>query len=259
MENAAQRYNKRLSKVYKRAMAMSMATATAPAADSSLCTMVDEDDRPRLEDIEESETEGSDTETERVTEIAKVSAPAAPKPILPKPTHDELDDGTTKPYQRQTKACTGPIPRDILDEGVSLAFSNDDYNDFARIHAANRRAWPRGQEPISAQATVEDKEIAELVRRGLIGAGDLQVDHDHFDDLGEDVLPYTVRFVEAGGRGKKGRKGGRRPQVEEAAKHEWEMESDWWYLDDEAYAQLLSDGGTELLDWSETSSFVCVD
>jgi hypothetical protein len=140
----------------------------------------------------------------------------------------------------------------MIDEGVSLA---SDDGGVARIHAANRKAWPRGQEPIAADATAEDREIAELVRRGFIGAEDLQVDHD---DFGGDVCSYTVLFVEAR---KKGRKGNNhwRQGVQVAEPASLDAESDWWYLDDEAYAQLLSAGGAELVDWSEASSFVHVD
>jgi hypothetical protein len=38
-----------------------------------------------------------------------------------------------------------------------------------------------------------------------------------------------------------------------------DAESDWWYLDEEAHAQLMSDEWTDLVDWSEASSFVHVD
>jgi hypothetical protein len=170
--------------------------------------------------------------------------------VSPKSKHHYgLGDATTA-QQRQAKSCTGP--KSTIDEGVSLASDDDD---FARIHAANRKAWPRGQQPIAADATAEDREIAELVRRGFIGAEHLQVDHDGF---GEGECLYTVRFVEAR---KKGRKGNnhRRHGVQVAEPTLWDAESDWWYLDDEAYARLLSDGGTEFLDWSEASSFVHVD
>jgi hypothetical protein len=161
-------------------------------------------------------------------------------------------DAGAKQAQRQAKSSTGP--KCVIDEGVGLA---SDDGDFARIHAANRRAWPRGQEPIAADATAEDREIAELVRLGVIGAEGLQVDHDDHEG---DMCLYTVRFVEAR---KKGGKGNDRRQrgvhVHVAEPTPWDAESDWWYLDDEAYAQLLSDGGTELLEWSEASSFVHVD
>jgi len=290
MDMAAVRHKRLISKAFRRAACMAStnmnddaAAAAGGDSTSSVCTVVDENDVARLEDLEdmekENDTSGSDTETETEKKKETESSRPAHPVLVPKPTgfdacgyfhpdfhpcldldDEENDEEKTKPRQRrQTKACTGLIPRDILDEGVSLAFS-DEEDDFARIHAANRKAWPRGQEPISARATVEDREIAELVRMGLIGAEDLQVDHGRFDGLGENVLPYTVRFVEAKGRGKKGKsRGSRRMQAEGAVNQNWEAESDWWYLDDEAYAQLLSDGGTELLDWSETSSFVCVD
>ncbi len=195
----------------------------------------------------ESETD-TETKMDGETEKAEVS----PMPTVSKPTpnskhHHEVD--TKK--ERQAKPFTGP--KDTIDEGVSLAF---DDGDVARIHAANRKAWPRGQEPIAADATVEDREIAELVRRGFIVNEGLRVNHDDFGE--EEVCHYTVRFLEAREKGRKSNDRQRRGmQVAEVLP--WDAESDWWYVDDEAYAQLLSDGGTEFVDWSEASSFVHVE
>ncbi len=184
---------------------------------------------------------GPETEQDEVSPLpVRSESTAKPK------HHHEVDPKK----ERQAKSSTGP--RDMIDEGISLA---SDDGDIARIHAANRRAWPRGQEPIAAHATAEDREIAELVCRGLISPEDLQVDHDNFEG---DACLYTVRVVEARKKGRKG-KNLRRQAVQVAEPVQWEEESDWWYLDHEAYARLLSDGGTDLVDWSETSSFVYVD
>jgi hypothetical protein len=182
------------------------------------------------------------------TATATEPVPAASKATSKPKHHHEID--ANKAQHRQAKSCTGP--EGMIDEGVSLA---SDDGDVARIHAANRKAWPRGQEPIASDATAEDREIAELVRRGFISAEDLRVDHD---DFGGDMCPYTVRFVEARKKGARGNN--RRGQgVTVAEPVPLEAESDWWYLDDEEFAQLLSDGATELVDWSEASSFVHVD
>lgn len=199
---------------------------------------------------ERTPTEG-DVETDTGAETGEVSPlpTARSKPTTSKSKHNH-DVDAMRAQQRQAKSCTGP--KDQIDEGFSLASAD---GDVARIHAANRKAWPRGQEPIAADATAEDKEIAELVRLGFIGVKDLQVHHDGF---GAVVCPYTVRFVQTT---KKGRKGNNRreQEVRVAEPAPLDAESDWWYLDDEAYAQLLSDGGAELVDWSEASSFVYVE
>jgi hypothetical protein len=246
MENAAKR-NKTLPKVFRRAMIAAAAEAEArdkgdsniranthvSASEGGLSTQLGE--RTPVE-------VGGGTETE------PSPLPAASN-STPKPTHHHKADAK-KAQPRQAKSCIGP--KDMVDEGVGLA---SDDGDVASIHTANRKAWPRGREPIAADATAEDREIAELVRRGFIGAEDLRVDHGDFEG---EVCPYTVRFVEAR---KKGRKGNNRrgSGVQVAEPAPLDAESDWWYLDDEEYAQLLSDGGAELVDWSEASSFVHVD
>jgi hypothetical protein len=277
MGNAALR-NTSLPKVYRRVMAMAIANANANGADadSSLCPVVEGDESVDRETEAWSEAEAearSDAESESREPETKKSGVSGPPPsttCVLKPTpgltrrqqsRNNSAEDVKKPSQRQSKACTGPIPKDIVDEGIGSALSDDD--DIVRIHAANRKAWPRGQEPISAHATVENREIAELVRRGLIGVEPLQVDHDVFDEIQGGSCSYTLRFVEAHPwrRGKKGKKGTGKgvPQKGGAVENAWDAESDWWYLDDEAYSRLLSDGGTELLEWSETSSFVRVD
>lgn len=197
---------------------------------------------------------GGETDTGPGTGIKKAEvspSPAASK-STPKPKHHHHHEVDAKKaqQQRQAKSCTGP--EGMIDEGVSLA---SDGGDVARIHAANRKAWPRGQEPIAADTTAEEREVAELVRRGFIGVEDLRVDYDGF---GGDECLYTVRFVEAR---KKGRKGNNRQRqgVQVAELAPFHAESDWWYLDDKAYTQLLSDGEAEWVDWSEASSFVLVD
>jgi len=263
MENAAKR-NKSLPKVYRKATALALANSTGSVADSSLCIVVESDELDRdIEALSDTEAEaGSDTETETPKDQAPLSCAGASKPAAcltrrQKSAHENSED-TKKPSLREAKACTGPIPQDIpvVNERANLTLS-DANDDIAKIHDANRKAWPRGQEPISARATIEDREIAELVRRGLIGSEPLQVDHCVFDDAREEACPYTVRYVEER-RGKK-RAGRNQRQEHGVVEHAGDTESDWWYLDDEAYARVLSDGGTELLDWSETSSFVHVD
>jgi len=134
--------------------------------------------------------------------------------------------------------------------------ADDDGDDIARIHAANRRAWPRGQEPIAADATTEDWEVAELVRRGLIRGEGLCVDRGFDDGFEGDVCPYTVRVVETRKKGRNGSGRRRADRVPEPATTV--VESEWWYIDDEVCARLLSDEGSKLVDWSEASSFVHV-
>ncbi|KAK3896788.1 hypothetical protein C8A05DRAFT_20314 [Staphylotrichum tortipilum] len=242
MENAAKR-NKTLPRAVRRAMMAAAAEAKAKEVPTDAeISVVDE--LRRLDERTPGEgggvTDNAGTETEQV-EVSPL--PIRSKSASKSKHHHEVDPKK----ERQAKSCTGLW--DMIDEGISLA---SDDGDVARIHAANRKAWPRGQTPIAAHATAEDREIAELVCRGLISHEDLQVDHDNFEG---DVCLYTVRVVEAP---KKGRKGNnlRRQAVQIGEPVQWEAESDWWYLDDEAYARLLSDGGTDLVDWSETSSFV---
>ncbi|KAK3896441.1 hypothetical protein C8A05DRAFT_48477 [Staphylotrichum tortipilum] len=254
MENAAKR-NKTLPKLYRRAMMAAAVEAKDKAVPNwSICTNTRVSVFDELGEVDERTPVGVDGETDTGGETGTRTDKGEVSPLptglksTPRPKHHEVD--ATKSQQRQAKSCAGPKGR--INEGISLA---SDEGDVARIHTANRKAWPRGPEPIAADATAEDREIAELVRRGFIGAEDLQVDRD---DFGGGVCPYTVRFVEAR---KKGRKGNNRPrqgvQVAESAPSD--AESDWWYLDDEGYAQILSDGGTELVDWSEASSFANVD
>ncbi len=194
----------------------------------------------------------SDTEymTDTTAEMGEAEVSPMPAGSMPTPKPKLHEVGAKKAHPRQAKSCAGP--KDMINEGVGLA---SDDGDVARIHAANWKAWPRGQEPIAVDATAEDREIAELVRQGFIGVEDLQVDYDVFE---EDVCPYTVRFVEAR---KKGRKGNdrRRQGAQGADPAPSDAETDWWYLDDEAYSQLLSDGEAELVDWSEASSFAHVE
>ena len=256
-ENAAKREKKTLPRAHRRAVMAAAATVEegkGGEAGPSFWVrkgmgVVDEEGG-----IGEGPTQvgvSGEMDNETGTEKEEASPLPAGSTSTSKPKHHHEVDAK-KPQQRQAKSCTGP--KGTIDEGVSLA--SDDDGDVARIHAANRKAWPRGQEPISAEATAEDREIAELVRRGFIGAEALRVDHD--DDFAGDVCPYTVRFVEARKKGRKGRNC--RGQGVQAARHApLEAESDWWYLDDEAYAQLLSDEGAELVDWSEASSFVHVE
>jgi hypothetical protein len=249
MENAAKR-NKTLPKVYRRVMAAAAEAKAKEAPSSSVRTITEVSPVDGLDELDMIVEVDSETETEKVEVVSPL--PAASK-STPKPGHyHEVTTKIAQQPKRQTKSCTGQKP--IIDEGVSLA--SDEDGDVARLHAANRKAWPRGKEAIAADGTLEDREIAELVRRGFIGAEDLQVDHD---DFGEDQwCPYTVRFMEPR---KKGRRGDNRRQQEAqvVAPAPLDPESDWWYLDDKAYAQLLVDGGFELVDWSEASSFVHVE
>jgi hypothetical protein len=251
MENAAKR-NKTLPRVYRRAITAAAAAAEAKdeaIPNSSIRTNITGisliDGLGDLHEVDGETRAGMETERVDASPAASKSTPTGPRLKY----HHEMNATMA---QRQAKSCTGP--KAFIDEGVSLA---SDDGDFARIHAANRKAWPRGQEPIAADATIEDREIAELLRRGVIGAQELRVDHDEVDGH---VCPYTVRFVAARKKGRKGnndrRQGG---EVAEPPLLHPEPASDWWYLDDEVYAQLLSDGGAEFVDWSETSSFVHVD
>ena len=250
MENAAKR-NKTLPKVYNRAM---KAAGAEEASDEkfpnwSIRANTEDSvvDEPRWHD--ERTPVDVDSETDTGTGKGAVSPLPAGSKSTSNPKHDHEADAAKK-QQRPAKSCIGP--RDTIDEGVGLA---SDDGDVARIHAANRKAWPRGQEPIAADGTAEDREIAELICWGLIGNEDFRVDHDDFE---ADMCPYTVRFLEARRKGKK-EKTRRRQGVQVAEPAPWDAESDSWYLDDEAYAQLLSDGGAELVDWSEASSFVHVE
>ena len=245
MENAAKR-NKTLPRAVRRAMMAAMAEAKAKEVPTDAEISV-ADELNRLDERTPVEgggvTDNAGTETEQVE--------VSPLPIRSKSTskskhHHEAD----LKKKRQAKSYTGSW--DLIDEGIGLA---SDDGDVARIHAANRKAWPRGQNPIAAHATAEDREIAELVCRGLISHEDLQVEHDNFEG---DVCLYTVRVVEAPKKGRKG-KNLRRQAVQITEPVQREAESDWWYLDDEAYARLLNDGVTDLADWSDTSSFVYVN
>jgi hypothetical protein len=188
MENAAKR-EKTFPKVIRRAMMGAVAEAKDKAAlDASIRTTnteVSVVDEPRKLDIRRMIVE-ADSETDTRTETRS-------KPT-PKLRHLGID--AKKTQKQQATLCTGL--KGMIEEGLSLAA---DDGDVARIYAANRKAWPRGQEPIVADATADDREIAELVRLGLIGAEDLQVDHD---DCGGDWCPYIVRFVEATKKGRKG-------------------------------------------------------
>jgi hypothetical protein len=189
MENAAKR-DKTLPKVIRRAMMGAVAEAKdKEALNASICTTNAEvsvvdgpsnlDNRRMIVEV--------DSETDTRTETIRSKS-------TPKPKHHGIDAKTTQ--EQQATLCTGL--KDMIEEGLSLA---SDDGDVARIYAANRKAWPRGQEPIAVDATAEDREIAELVRLGLIGAEDLQVD---YDDFGGNVCPYTVRFVQARVKGSKG-------------------------------------------------------
>lgn len=237
-ENAAKR-NKTLAKVYRRAMRAAAAAAEAKAEaipNSSIRTNItgisvveglsklDEKTPVEIDGETDTRTE-TRTETETTEEVSPLSAASK---LTPKPEHHQMDD-PKKTQQRQPKSCTGLMG--MIDEGVNLA---SDDGDVARIHASNWRAWPQSQEPIAADATGEDKEVAELVRRGFIGAEALRVDRS---DIGGDVHTYTIRFVEPWKKGRNGNNRGRKGvQVTEHRPLHAESQSDRWYMDDEAYA-----------------------
>ncbi|KAK0665756.1 hypothetical protein QBC41DRAFT_327351 [Cercophora samala] len=263
-ENAAKR-TKTLPKAYRRAIMAAAAAAAAAAAtptenqdsngtlNTSLegnteVAVVDEVNKLEESTPPEADTTTTETETETGREKGEVSALPATSKARSKPKHYEVD--VKKPrQQRQAKSTTGP--KSMIDEGVSLAFDDDD---VASIHAANRKAWPRGQMPIAADATAEDWEIAELVRRGLIGPENLQTNYEGFED---EACMYTVRFVDTMKKGRK-RKGCHRQGVRVEDLVALDSQSEWSYLDDEVYAQFLNDRETGSLgDWSELS-FVCV-
>lgn len=220
MENAAKR-NKTLPKVDRRAMMAAAAAAAAagsnvgPGSNSSIRA-----------DTEVLIVGGASTldgvETDTATDKLEASTPPTGSRSTSKSKQHEAEVKKAS-QKRQTKACTSL--KSVIDEGISLAFDDDD--NVARIHAANRKAWPRGQVPIAADATIEDREIAELVRRGLIGPEGVGVNHD---DSGDDVLQYAVRFVmEKKKRRNRQRRGA---QVGEGGPLDAESESDWLYLDD---------------------------
>ncbi|KAK4208472.1 hypothetical protein QBC37DRAFT_70864 [Rhypophila decipiens] len=246
MENEALRRSKTMPRALRRA-------AKIAAAESS--NNVDHGRDHHDED--DSEAPRNDRETPAEEEINSDTPITQPNST---PTPSKQDNKTfqvTKiQQQRQSKACTGH--KDAIYEGVSLALDEDE--DVARILAANRKAWPRGQAPIAVNATPEDKEIAELIRTGLLAREELAVNHWDDDTASEDFCPYTVRIVEAGR--KSGRKRNSRSRegpghaVEQAPLEE--ADSDWWHLDEEVLAQLLSDGAFDLKDGSEFS-FVYVD
>ncbi|VBB73721.1 Putative protein of unknown function [Podospora comata] len=241
-ENAAKR-NKTLPRACRRAMMAAAAAATAIENEDS-----NEGDKPDQSTPVE-EADATTTQTKTATE--ELDAPALPagSEVTSKPRHHQ--DEVKKPSQkRQPKAITGP--KSIIDEGVTLAFDDDD--DVARIHAANRKAWPRGPMPIAADATVEDWEVAELVRQGLIGPEDLQVNYRGF---GDEACLYTIQVVDTMKKGRRG-KGRQRQGVHVKDLAALDAESEWSHLDDEVYAQFLSDEESSLADWSELS-FVCVD
>ncbi len=241
--NAAKR-SKALPKAVRRAV-----TAAAAEAKKEILTNTEISAVEELNRLDESTSVEVEDETDAGTEKAEVSPlPAGSESTSTNSKHQHENNAKK---ERQAKPCTGP--KTLINEGVGLA---SDDGDVARIHAANRKAWPRGQEPIAADATAEDREIAELVRWGIIGNEELQVNHDDFDE--EEVCPYTLRFLEARKKGRK-ESNRRRQGIQDAEPIPWDTESDWWYLDDEAYARLLSDEGTELVDWSEASSFVHVE
>ncbi|EAQ91916.1 predicted protein [Chaetomium globosum CBS 148.51] len=248
--NAAKR-NKTLPKAHRRAMRAAPAAAAEAKhkaiPNSTIRTNITNalvvDGLSNLDERTPLEADGGkDTGTEARTEArteTETKEEVCPLPAVSKPTpkleHRHAND-PRKTQQRQPKSCTGL--KGVIDEGVGL--SSDD-GDVARIHASNWKAWPRGQEPIAADATGEDKEVAELVRQGFIGVEELRVGRD---DIGGDVCPCTVRFIEARKKGRRGDNCGRQGvQVVGHGPLHAELESDWWYLDDEAYAQLLSDGG----------------
>ncbi|KAH6649367.1 hypothetical protein F5144DRAFT_634638 [Chaetomium tenue] len=207
MENAAKR-NKTLPKVYRRAVKVA-ATEADEAKDEAILNSRD--------------ARGADDGTD--TKEGMSPLPAASKQT-PRPEHHQGND-SKKGQQRQPKSCTGL--KGMIEEGVSLA---SDGGDVARIHASNWKAWPRGQEPIAADETGEDKEVAELVRQGFIGVEGLRVDRD---DIGWGVCPYTVRFVETREKGRKGGSRGRQGvQLVGPGPLHAKLESDWWYLGDEA-------------------------
>ncbi|KAK4222848.1 hypothetical protein QBC38DRAFT_488901 [Podospora fimiseda] len=192
MENAAAR-NKTLPKIYRRAMRVAAAAAAAEAKDddvlsnSSICGNAD--------DTEEMETE-TDKNMGTETAVEKKASSTRPTSTESKKDHEPPKKESQK---RQSKAITAI--KSMIDEGVNLAFDHDG-NDIAIIHAANRKAWPRGQEPIAANATVEDRDIAELVQMGLIGIEGLGVNHD---DFGDEVCQYTVRLVVKKKKGRRNR------------------------------------------------------
>ena len=226
MQNAAKRI-KTLPKAHRRAMRAAAAAAAAASADFHR-----EPESNRV-DTEVSDVGGPSTlaggiEIDTATvKLDTLTPPAGPRSTSAAKQHEA--EAKKASQKRQTKACTNV--KSVVDEGISLAF--DDDADVARIHAANRRGWPRGQAPIAADATIDDREIAELVSRGLIGPEGFAVNHDDAEDH---VLQYTVRLVED--KKKRRNRQRRGAQVGEGGSLGAESESDWLYLDDESGSEM---------------------
>lgn len=269
-ENAAKRRNKSMPKAYRRMARITAAEADAGAEDaadgedsrggtdqelkSSITPAIDTSASP---DAVATPEDGSKAKVGAVTEKAQVrmTASACWAELTEANLQGTLegDDVWSTKQQRQPKACTGLKP--LIDEGITLAF--DDDRDVATINAANRKAWPRGRSRVGTSATVEDRELAELVRIGLLTPEELVV--DHWDDIGE-FCPYTVRFGDPKRKGAgttcKGFPdcGADVPPPASIEEHE----VDWTCLGDEAYAQLLQDGWLDSNDGSELS-YVFID
>ncbi|KAM7211103.1 hypothetical protein V8F06_013523 [Rhypophila decipiens] len=253
MENAARRKSKTMPRALRRAARIAAAAATVAATEAGngeaqgpdhLCK--DGSDAPQ-----------NDGGTPVEEEINTDSPITQPNSTPPQSKHkNETFEVQKLQQQRQSKACTGH--KDAIYEGFNLALDEDE--DVAIILAANRKAWPRGQASIAVNATPEDKEIAELIRTGLLAREELGVNHWDDEMATQDFYPYTVRIVDAE-RNKDRKRNSRSREgpgyaVEQAPSEE--ADSDWWHLDDEVFAQLLSDGAFDVKDESEFS-FVHVD
>ncbi|KAM7187795.1 hypothetical protein V8F33_011010 [Rhypophila sp. PSN 637] len=262
-ENAARRKSKTMPRALRRAARIAAAT-TVSAAEASNCKAHGQDHLDRADSDDPRNDRGTPVEEKKNSKSQTTSTTVSiDSPItksnstLTQSKHDGKTFEVTKiQQQRQSKACTGH--KDAIHEGFSLALDEDE--DVATILAANRKAWPRGQAPIAVNATQEDREIVELIRNGLLAREELGVNHWDDEMATEDFCPYTVRIVDAGRN--KGRKRNSRSRegpgyaVEQAPLED--ADSDWWHLDEDVLAQLVSDGAFDLKDGSEFS-FVYVD
>ncbi|KAK3370797.1 hypothetical protein B0T24DRAFT_300145 [Lasiosphaeria ovina] len=142
--------------------------------------------------------------------------------------------------KRLPKALAGP--RGAIAEGQKLAC------DASALPVT--AAWPRGValQATASGATGEDKEVADLIRMGVIRRGDGDGEDIAMNCIPAPETPYTLRVVS-------GRRRGRRQKAQDL-----QLGADWWTPDDESV--LWDDGG-----WvsrlgseaSDLSSFVEVD
>ncbi|KAK0705948.1 hypothetical protein B0T26DRAFT_755508 [Lasiosphaeria miniovina] len=188
------------------------------------------DDVPQEDVVEQ--PMGSETEEVDITFCngGCEAGPVALRDVTPAPA-------PARRAKRLPKALAGP--RGAIAEGQKLAC------DASALPVA--AAWPRALQPVANGVTSEDKEVADLIRMGVIRRGDGDGEDIGMNCIPAPETPYTLRVVS--GR----RKGRRKAQ-------DLQLGADWWTPDDESV--LWDDGG-----WvsrlgseaSDLSSFVEVD